>query len=225
MSIASKLAFLLALALAAIAVAAAAAFATDSGAFATAAAFPNTTAGTDTFITPAPATRTLGEGETYSGTETTPGTLVFDNGTVITCQDSDISATVIEDGTPNDAIRLDTLTFGRCMEPNLLMTCTVVVTTLPAFIRGDFDTPRSNWQATGGNESITFTCAFGTVVCEFGLDNTLRGTIGNTTSDGTITVEGDNNVTVDQGSVQCGSVATWTQSWTITTPDPYTITT
>ena len=228
MSIASKLAFLLALALAAMAVSAPAAFATDSGAFATAAAFPATTGGTDTFITPAPATRTAGQGQDYIGTETQPGTLVSDNGTVITCQDSDFAATVIEDGTVTDAVRVDTLTFGRCTEPNQLLDCTVVVTTLPATIRVDFDSPRSNWQLTSGHEAATITCALGTVVCEASVDNTLRGTIGNGTATGTtdrITIEGTNNVTIDAGSVLCGSVATWTQSWTITTPDPYTITT
>jgi hypothetical protein len=228
MSIARKLAFLLALALAAMAVSAPAAFATDSGAFGTAGAFPNTTGGTDTFVTPAPATRTLGQGQDYIGTETAPGTIVTNNGTVISCPSWDFWATVIEDGTATDAVRIDGFSFGAaCTELNQGLECTVMPTTLPMTIRGDFETADlSNWQSTSGNEAFTITCAMGTVICKASVDNTLTGTVdGRPSAGNTLVVDGDNNMTIDAGSILCGTIATWTQSWDITTPAAYTITT
>jgi hypothetical protein len=223
MSISRKLAFLLALALAALAVTAAPAFATGAN---TAGNHPSTTASTSTTVTPAVASRTGDppQGTNYTGTETTAGTLVSDNGTVINCQSSDFAATVIEDGTGNDAVRVDTLTFGSCTEPNLGLGCTVVVTTLPANLRGDFETGVSNWTATT-TEAATITCALGTVVCEASIDTTLVGTVGNSQADNTWVVDGTDNVSIGAGSIACGSTASWTQSWDITSPATYTIST
>lgn len=243
MSIARKLAFLLALAITAMAVAAPAAFATNSTAsFATAGNHPNTGPGTSTSVTPAPAARSGGtagtagapdtqntnQGETYSGTETTPGTLESDNGVIITCESSDFSATVIEDGTANNAVRVDVLTFDTCRELTQILDCDVTVDTLPAFLRGDFEgggATRSNWTATTSFEAATISCTLGLVHCEASIDSTLVGTVANSTTPGTWTVEGEDNVTIDQTtSAECGQTATWTQSWDITTPAAYTIT-
>jgi hypothetical protein len=61
------------------------------------------------------------------------------------------------------------------------------------------------------------------VICEATTDTTLGGTVGNTESDNTFVVDGVDNVTVGAG-FGCGQTASWTQSWDITSPDPYTIT-
>jgi hypothetical protein len=132
------------------------------------------------------------------------------NGTVITCQSSDIAGTVTSAG----AVTVNTLTFGNCTEPNLGVSCTVTVTTLPANLQINFASPRSTWTAAAVNEAATITCALGTVVCEASIDGTLGGTISNT-GPGTITVEGTDNVIIGPGSIVCGQTATWSQSWTI----------
>jgi hypothetical protein len=193
MSIARKLALMLALALAAAAVASTSAYATT--------------------VTPT---------GTYSGTETTPGTLVSDNGTVITCTSSDFTATINEDGTGN----VTSLTFGGCTEPNLGLSCTVVVDTLGdgAALAATFVTgATSNWTLTSTFEAATITCALGTVVCEAQVDSTLGGTVGNATP-GPFRVDGTDNVTIAAGSIACGSTASWTQSWDVNSPATYTIT-
>ena len=197
MSISRRLASLLALALAAIAVAAAPAFATT--------------------VTPA---------GNYSGT-VAAGMLTSDNGTVITCEDSDFAATVEADGT----VLLTSLTFSNCIEPLLELSCTVTVTTVnpatsqTAALNGDFASPRSTWTQATVSEAATIRCGLGTVVCEASTDTTLSGTVGNTESDNTwVNDDTSPEVTIDAGSIACGSTATWTQSWDINSPASYTIT-
>jgi predicted nuclease of predicted toxin-antitoxin system len=171
-------------------------------------------------VTVAPAfATTVSPTGNYSGTETSAGTLTSNNGTVITCQSSDFAATILADGT----VTVTSLTFGNCTEPNLGLSCTVTVTTLPANLQINFASPRSTWQAAAVSEAATITCALGTVVCEASVDGTLTGSTSNS-SPGTFVVSGTNNVTIDAGSVACGTVATWSQSWDITSPASYSIT-
>jgi hypothetical protein len=172
-------------------------------------------------VTVAPAfATTVNPAGNYAGTETSAGTLTSNNGTVITCQSSDFAATVTGAG----AATITSLTFGSCTEPNLGLSCTVVVTTLPANLQINFASPRSAWTAaTGVSEAATITCALGTVVCEASVDGTLSGDAGNS-SGGTFVVTGTNNVTIDAGSIACGTTATWSQSWTINSPASYSIT-
>jgi hypothetical protein len=103
------------------------------------------------------------------------------------------------------------------------MSCTVIIDTLPADLRIDFETGVSNWQASG-SEAITFTCALGTLVCEGSTDTTLSGTVGNSQVDNGLVIDGTApNVNISSGP--CGTEATWSQSWDITSPATYMIST
>ena len=136
MSIAPKLASLLALALAAMALAAAPAFAQAT-------------------VTP------TGD---YSGTETGPLLFVSDNGSEVTCEQSSFRATVLEDGT----VTLWVLTLIFCtanIAGQGAVSCTVVVTTLPANLQISFASPRSDWTQEPLGMVATISCAFGTIFC------------------------------------------------------------
>src|SRR5919106_2326189 len=167
MSIASKLVSLLGLALAAMAVAAAPAFATHVSGH-TDATSGGATAGAAT-VTPT---------GTYSGTETEPGLLESDNGSTVSCDSSDFEATVLEDGT----VSVTTLTFGACtanIAGQGAVSCTVVVTSLPANLQISFASPRSDWTQEPLGMVATISCAFGTIFCQASTDTTLAGTISN----------------------------------------------
>jgi hypothetical protein len=205
-SIPRRLASLLALALAALAVAAAPAFATGAN---TAGNFPTTTPATTTTVSPS--------GD-YTGTETSAGMIIFDSGLVLTCQSSDFGATVTAGG----AVTVEALTLSGCAEPTVNLTCTVTIDTLPANLRIDFETGKSNWQASG-SEAITFTCGLGTWICEGSTDTTLTGTVGNSQVTNRLVIDATApNVTMSSGP--CGTEATWSQSWTINSPATYSIT-
>lgn len=208
MSIAKKLVLTVALTLAATAVASASAYASAT-------------------ITPT---------GTYIATQNAPGTLVSDDlGATITCDTSRFTGVTGTGVAPSTAtaqtLAITGLTFTACTA-NFGGSCTVTVDSLPAKVTVNKDTFTTGvgetvptWTAVAVVESATVLCGANVVHCDVSVDTTLTGTWdASDESGGTFDILNEPVDIADGTSIACGTTATWTVSWTITTPDSYLIT-